>query len=68
MADESNSGRKRGTRIPVTMTEREKKAIRIAAAIEGVNMSDFIRERVLPDARDIAGSALDRGHRKAIDS
>jgi predicted DNA binding CopG/RHH family protein len=53
MPDSNNrkSERTRDKRIPVTVTEEERKQVKIAAAKAGIPMAEYIRRRVLPDAR-----------------
>lgn len=61
MAEDSNTNgakRQHQERVVVTMTPKEKRALRIASAIEGNNMSDFVRNRVIDDAHRIAGGAM----------
>ena len=61
MANESKgSGSNGSSLLQVRMDPEDKRALRIASAMKGVSISEFVRSHIIPDAREIAGSALHR--------
>lgn len=58
MADEGNTSNSTEAYLHVKVDGDDHHAVRIAAALEGMNISDFVRERVLPEARQIASKVM----------
>lgn len=54
MADEGNTSTPKEAYLHVKVDGDDHRAVRIAAALEDMNISDFVRDRVLPEARKIA--------------
>lgn len=59
MANESkNSGSNSTSLLQVRMDPEDKRALRIAAAMQGVSISEFVRSHIVPKAEEVAASAL----------